>query len=266
MSWRSRLVILLELNNFPPHSLSILLLFFFLLTFTACKTRRPNQFVAAVYTQGWTCHPEIINACLTSQTAAEDGVKAVTGRAIVIWVLTFHVQRSGNRNCFRWKLLEIQSRKLSTSFIYQALTFFSLSVFVLFYLLLSWIPFWIPTLFSWSACLYLLICESADSLLHQKCLCYRYLFFFLLIFNASSHSLQVETSPCNYVFMYFTIGPVKRNDVFLLQIVWCCCTVLTFGRKISKRCRRQLHGIFRYLFSSDISLRTTFPTPPHHYV
>lgn len=108
-----------------PSTLSVYSFFcFFLLTFTACKTRRPNQFVAAVSTQGWTCHPEIINACLTSKTDEEDGVKAVTGRAIVSWVLTFHVQRSGNRNCFRWKLLEIQSRKLSTSFIYQALTFY----------------------------------------------------------------------------------------------------------------------------------------------
>lgn len=88
------------------------------------KTKQPNQFPAAASVQAWFCHPAVINACLTSKAAGEDGVKALTGRVTVICVLTFHVQSSGNR-----KLLQRGRKKVSTSFIYQSLYIYSILSF-----------------------------------------------------------------------------------------------------------------------------------------
>lgn len=107
LQWAERsrsLVLLLSEGNNPPRWSSAALFQIFCSPFTARKlkknpttTRQPNQFPATASVYARTRHPAVINACLTSKAAGEDGVKALTGRVTVICVLTFHVQSSGNR-------------------------------------------------------------------------------------------------------------------------------------------------------------------------
>lgn len=114
------------------------------------KTRQPNQFPATASVQAWFCHPAVINACLTSKAAGEDGVKALTGRVTVICVLTFHVQSSGNR-----KLLQRGRKKVSTSFIYQSLYIYSILSFpqlgtdLFFFSIFFFLIYWLLSPLSW---------------------------------------------------------------------------------------------------------------------
>lgn len=100
------------------------------------KTRQPNQFPATASVQAWFCHPAVINACLTSKAAGEDGVKALTGRVTVICVLTFHVQSSGNR-----KLLQ-RGRKKSVHIFYLPIPLY------LFHFIFSTAGYWFIFLFN----------------------------------------------------------------------------------------------------------------------